>query len=197
MRILATLEVLLFVATAFGLRTLLHRRLTGSSGFAGLREGAGGLERLAGALLVLVFSLAPVAPWIGRPLWQVGPGLGAVLGALGLALTLAAQHQMGASWRIGVDARARTALVTSGLFAWVRNPIFSAMILSILGLALAVPTPLALALPPALVVALQLQVRLVEEPYLVSAFGEPYRAWAARTGRFVPGVGRLRPRGAD
>jgi protein-S-isoprenylcysteine O-methyltransferase Ste14 len=192
MRTLATLEVLLFLATAFGLRTLVHRRRTGSSGFVGLREGASGLERIAGALLALVFLLAPVAPWIGRPLWQVGQGLGAVLGVLGLALTLAAQHQMGASWRIGVDTRARTALVTSGLFAWVRNPIFSAMILSILGLALAVPTPLALGLPPVLVVSLQLQVRLVEEPHLVSVFGEPYRAWAARTGRFVPWVGRLR-----
>lgn len=39
---------------------------------------------------------------------------------------------------------------------------------------------------------LALQVRLVEEPYLLRTHGEVYRDWAARTGRFLPGVGRLR-----
>ena len=31
---------------------------------------------------------------------------------------------------------------------------------------------------------------LVEEPNLVAVHGEPYRRWAAATGRFVPGLGR-------
>jgi protein-S-isoprenylcysteine O-methyltransferase Ste14 len=37
---------------------------------------------------------------------------------------------MGASWRIGVDPSERTDLVTGGAFALVRNPIFSAMLLT-------------------------------------------------------------------
>lgn len=36
-----------------------------------------------------------------------------------------------------------------------------------------------------------MQVRLVEEPYLLRAHGHDHRAYAARTGRFLPGVGRL------
>ncbi len=40
--------------------------------------------------------------------------------------------------------------------------------------------------------ALELQVRAVEEPHLQAEHGERYRAYAARAGRFVPGVGRLR-----
>jgi protein-S-isoprenylcysteine O-methyltransferase Ste14 len=43
----------------------------------------------------------------------------------------------------------------------------------------------------ALVVALELQVRVVEEPYLLRTQDEPYAAYASRVGRFVPGVGRI------
>jgi protein-S-isoprenylcysteine O-methyltransferase Ste14 len=41
------------------------------------------------------------------------------------------------------------------------------------------------------VVAVQLQVRLVEEPYLRRLHGETYADYAQRVGRFFPGVGRL------
>jgi protein-S-isoprenylcysteine O-methyltransferase Ste14 len=34
-------------------------------------------------------------------------------------------------------------------------------------------------------------VRLVEEPYLERVHGEAYRAYAERTGRFVPRIGRV------
>lgn len=191
MKTVATVEIVVFYLTAFGLRSLVQWRRTGATGFAGVRAGAGALERFAATLLVLALVLAPVAPWVGEPLWSGGHAAGAAIGAAGIALTLVAQMQMGASWRIGVDEGSRTELVTSGVFAVVRNPIFSAMILAALGLCLAVPTALALAVPPLLLVALELQVRRVEEPYLVRVHGEPYRAWAARTGRFVPWLGRL------
>jgi protein-S-isoprenylcysteine O-methyltransferase Ste14 len=39
--------------------------------------------------------------------------------------------------------------------------------------------------------ALELQVRAVEEPYLIRSHGDAYRAYAARVGRFLPGIGRL------
>lgn len=42
----------------------------------------------------------------------------------------------------------------------------------------------------ALVAAVQLQVRVVEEPYLRTVHGAAYETYAARTGRFVPGLGR-------
>jgi protein-S-isoprenylcysteine O-methyltransferase Ste14 len=43
-------------------------------------------------------------------------------------------------------------------------------------------------------VALEIQIRLVEEPYLERVHGDAYRRYATATGRFVPGVGRLRRR---
>jgi len=81
--------------------------------------------------------------------------------------------------------------VTTGPFALVRNPIFTAMAVTSLGLTLMVPNPVAALGFAVLVVAVQMQVRAVEEPYLLAVHGEAYRRYAARVGRFVPGVGRL------
>src|SRR5687768_2998394 len=108
----------------------------------------------------------------------------------GMAATLYAQLAMGASWRVGVDATERTSLVTDGPFAVVRNPIFTAMFLASLGLALLVGNLVALAGFVALVASVEAQVRLVEEPYLLRVHGESYREYAGRVGRFVPGLGR-------
>lgn len=192
MRTLVTLEFLALVLLTFGLRSFLHWRATGQTGIVRPRGNARAVEHVAQSLAVLAFVLVPIAPWIGEPLWNGGQVFGAVLALVGIVLAFVAQLQMGRSWRIGVDATERTELVTTGLFALVRNPIFSGLMLVALGVALAVPTPLAVAVPPLLLLAIELQVRFVEEPYLVRTHGAPYLDWAARTGRFVPGIGRLK-----
>jgi protein-S-isoprenylcysteine O-methyltransferase Ste14 len=102
---------------------------------------------------------------------------------------------MGASWRIGVDPGERTQLVTSGPFALVRNPIFAAMLPTALGLTLLVPSWVAFVGLVGLMLALELQVRVVEEPYLLSVHREEYAVYSARVGRFLPGVGRIRRAG--
>jgi protein-S-isoprenylcysteine O-methyltransferase Ste14 len=66
------------------------------------------------------------------------------------------------------------------------------MLLGSFGLVLVVPNVWAIAGLVALVVAVELQVRRIEEPYLLGTHGDRYRAYARRVGRFVPGVGRLR-----
>lgn len=118
---------------------------------------------------------------------------GASVAAVAGVLTVVAQAQMGASWRIGVQAGERTELITHGLYAHVRNPIFTGMITFAAGLALLVPnapTLVGAALAAAIIVA---QVRMVEEPHLRSAHGAAYQVWAAHAGRFVPGIGRSLP----
>ena len=73
----------------------------------------------------------------------------------------------------------------------MRNPIFTAMVAAQAGVALMVPTWVSGLALAALVAAVQLQVRAVEEPYLRGVHGADYDAYAARAGRFVPGIGRL------
>ena len=59
------------------------------------------------------------------------------------------------------------------------------------GLTLLASNALAISSFAVLLVALEIQVRAVEEPYLLRTHGEAYRRYAAGTGRFVPGIGRL------
>jgi protein-S-isoprenylcysteine O-methyltransferase Ste14 len=202
----ATVALLCFALyglLAFGLRTLIQLRRTGSSGFKGIGGRPGSIEWIGGVLFAGAIALGVAAPVcdlldVVDPVGALdGTGAhvaGAVLFAAGLALTLAAQLGMGSSWRIGVDESERTDLVTGGLFAVVRNPIYSGMLPASVGIALMVPNVLALAAAVALLVGLEIQTRRVEEPYLLATHGESYRAYASRVGRFVPGVGKLRPR---
>lgn len=99
---------------------------------------------------------------------------------------------MGESWRGDVDPEARTPLVTDGPFRLVRNPILTCTAATAVGLALMVPNILSVLMLAASVAGMQIQVRLVEEPYLERVHGEAYRRYASRTGRFVPSIGRLR-----
>jgi protein-S-isoprenylcysteine O-methyltransferase Ste14 len=103
---------------------------------------------------------------------------------------LLSQSAMGASRRVGVDEGETTALVTGGPFRLVRNPIFTAMATTSIGWTLLVPSSFSLA---ALITAIELQVRVVEEPYLIRTHGSDHRTHASITGRFVPALGRLSP----
>ena len=160
-------------------------------------------QRVLGALLGLF--LAALAAWSmlcawlepGRlgilPLATQWGALGWLLFLGGLVLTLVAQAQMGASWRIGIDDRP-TQLVTSGLFALSRNPIFFGMFLTLAGVVLISPAAWTLSGGAVALVVVSLQVRL-EERNLAAIHGSTYIRYASRVGRFVPWLGRLRPRG--
>lgn len=200
--VLTGLALILFitgVVLTLGVRTWAHRRRTGSSGFNGITGNPGSAEWWGGVLFVAALLLAGVGlvlaatgttPVItGIP--TLARWLGMVTTLTGFALVLIAQTAMGASWRIGVDDSERTDLVSTGLFAHVRNPIFTAMCLALGGLALMAPTPLTLAAVASLVTAVELQVRVVEEPYLLASHGTTYAQYAARVGRFLPRLGRL------
>ncbi|NAS21958.1 isoprenylcysteine carboxylmethyltransferase family protein [Herbidospora sp. NEAU-GS84] len=178
------------LALAFGHRSWAQWRATGSTGFVGIREPVLSLGWWGGMLFVLSIALtvaAPVLELAGITPATVEPmAVGLVFAVAGLILTLAAQNAMGASWRVGVDADERTDLVTSGVFGLVRNPIFTAMVVALAGLPLLVPTWVSLAALLSLVAAVEIQVRVVEEPYLIRVHGAAFTTYMARTGRFVP-----------
>jgi protein-S-isoprenylcysteine O-methyltransferase Ste14 len=190
---------LIYLLLAFGLRTWIQYRRTGDSGFR-FKARAGSLEWAAGVLFTLALIAGGIAAVLDATdaIEPIDAFDSAGVRATGIAVfiaglfgTLYAQLAMGSSWRVGVDDAERTELVTSGPFATVRNPIFSAMLPTTLGLAMLVPNIVAVVALAALFVAVQLQVRLVEEPYLLKTHGETYREYAARVGRFVPRLGRL------
>ena len=196
--VLALVLCVLGLGFSFGWCTLTQWRRTGDTGLR-LRAGrVGSVTWWAKLLFVgaLALELAgPVAALAGlSPMSTLDrPGfrtVGTVLAVVGVLTSIAAQLDLGGSWRIGVDPRERTDLVTGGIFALARNPIFTAMVVTAAGLALMVPNPVALVAVVILVVSVQLQVRAVEEPYLARTHGPAYAAYTARVGRFVPLLGR-------
>lgn len=188
------------------LRTVQQLWATGSSGFNGFRGSRTPAAQLAGICFVLAVLIGLAAPLLAGvagtalPLGDIGGGglelpwllAGTVAMIGGLIVGVIAQQQMGASWRIGVDPREQTTLITSGLFAVIRNPIFTALVAVQLGTVLLVPTWLSLLGLALMVAGCQLQTRVVEEPYLARIHGDRYRRYVSRAGRFLPGLGRLR-----
>jgi protein-S-isoprenylcysteine O-methyltransferase Ste14 len=195
--------ILLYIVVALVLRMLIQIRMTGSTGITGMADMQRAplpdrFARVASvvALLLVVDSQIRVlvggGETIGDRYGTLCVIVGLTLYTVGLVITFVAQLQMGASWRIGTNPDDHTDLVTRGLFASVRNPIYSAMGLAILGVVLTSPTVLGIVAVVLGLVVAEMQVRLVEEPHLRREHDDTYVRYAATTGRFVPGIGRLR-----
>ena len=193
--------LVVFGGLAFFVRVAIQLRRTGSTGLIGLRRGAGPLDWLSGilfiagmamgvtsAVLVLCDSLEPFDALDVDGVHAIG----IVLAAAGGLAVFAAQLGMGESWRIGVSEDQGTDLVTGGWFSICRNPIYTSMIVGWTGFALMVPTWLGFGAVLVIALGLELQVRAVEEPYLLRTHGDEYGRYASGVGRFVPGIGQLR-----
>lgn len=199
---LAIWTLVAFGVLTFGVRVAIQLRRTGKTGLIGLRQGAGPVDWLSGILFIAGMAMGAASPvFVLRDDFETIDALdvdalhviGIVLAAIGGLAVFGAQLGMGESWRIGVSDEERTDLVTGGWFSICRNPIYTSMLVGWTGIALIVPTWLGFAAVAVIAAGLELQVRFVEEPYLVRIHGEAYRDYASRVGRFVPGLGRLRP----
>ena len=197
--LLALSLLVLFYVVVFGLRTWQHLRTTGSTGFHGISGRPGSAEWIGGVLFVIGIvlgffaALGELLGWL-VPLWQPGPwgvAAGVTITLAGILSTYASQISMGSAWRIGVREDERTQLIVGGAFKVVRNPVFSCMLLTATGMLLLLPNAMSIAALASLLTAVELQVRVVEEPYLLRTHGRRYRDYARRVGRFIPGFGRL------
>ena len=198
--VISLLLFAVFAVLGFGWRSWEQRRRTGSTGFKGISGRTGSIEWFAGVGFVaalLAAVLAPVLQLLGvvSPVGALSApwieAAGIAIAVIGIVATVFAQLGMGDSWRIGVDPNETTTLVRSGVFGVVRNPVFTAMIVFGVGIALVTPNPVAIAGFVLLVATIELQVRVVEETYLLSKHGDAYRDYLAEVGRFIPGVGRV------
>ncbi|MGW7286106.1 methyltransferase family protein, partial [Streptomyces sp. NPDC054847] len=181
---------------ACGVRALLQLRRTGDAGFRGISGRPGEASWWVGVLFVTALlggTVAPVAALAGLPTAAVTAvqWTGLVVTLAGMAATLAAQTTTGASWRVGVNAGERTMLVTGGLFAHVRNPVFTAMAVTALGLVLMVPSWVSLLAWPAWSPLSSSRSASSRSPTSGPCTALRYAAYTTRTGRFFPKSGRL------
>jgi len=167
-----------------------------------VRRGGEGRRPWAvmGSLVFLVLVPGTVAGWVPFRLtgWQMrGPMLGSsvvrVVGA-GLivagALSLLESFGRFASVGLGTPAPVAppTALVVSGQYRYVRNPMYVAVLGCTLGQGLLLGSAVLLEYAAALWLLFHLFVVLYEEPTLEAKFGEPYGAYRQRVRRWLPRV---------
>lgn len=139
-------------------------------------------------LSVLLFSFAPTyytylipIPYLIHPNIQIGALVAIHLGMVWITI---AQYQMDKSWRVGIDEANPTDLVTTGLFAFSRNPIFLGMLISIFGLFLAIPNAIMLLAAVASYWLIHIQIRL-EEEFLGKQHGQAFHTYKQTTRRLL------------
>lgn len=139
---------------------------------------------IAAAGLALGFALDALWP---SPILPSGLqyGLGFALLLVGVALAGLAVWQFHRAGTAVPTWQAASRLVTHGLYARSRNPIYIALGLIHAGLAVAADAPLVLASLPAVLLVLHFGVILREERYLDARFGEPYRRYRASVRRWL------------
>ena len=135
---------------------------------------------------VIAFVISPPSmAWSSVPLpaWMrwTGVGIGAIAGLL---LTWTLSH-LGVNLTDTVVTRKQHTLVTSGPYAWVRHPFYTSTALAVGANSLATANWFVFT-TGALVFALLVIRCRREEANLIARFGEDYRAYARRTGRFLP-----------
>ncbi len=117
-----------------------------------------------------------------RP-WQWA---GALLCALGLGFAVWARVHLGRNWGMPMSLREGHELVTTGPYAYVRHPIYTGILLAMLGSALAVPFAWISAF--ALFFVYFVYSALVEERMMAEQFPQSYPAYKARTRMLIPFV---------
>ncbi len=128
------------------------------------------------------FSLPP--PAVSKALGVIG----LTCFSLGNLLICWSRAALGRSFRLGaVPPEGSDELVTRGPFAFVRHPMYSAVLLLSLGLGLMLRSYLFLGCCAALVAAF-IQLIPVEEAQLRESYGEAYDDYSRKTRRLVPFV---------
>jgi protein-S-isoprenylcysteine O-methyltransferase Ste14 len=183
----------LFFLLAFVWRSVVVYRSSGKNPFVLPAEDSahGYVGRAFKALIAAVALLVTLDAVHPGALGPIGLLQIPALEVTGWALLLAslgwllvAQAHMGISWRVGIDSKNATPLVSHGLFAVSRNPIFLAMRINLLGLFFVLPNGATLAVLVAGELLMQIQVRL-EEAHLASLHGEAFAQYAKRVRRWL------------
>jgi protein-S-isoprenylcysteine O-methyltransferase Ste14 len=125
----------------------------------------------------MAWSSMPLPIWLR---W-VGVGIGAISGSL-LVWTF---HTLGKNLTDTVVTRKQHTLVTSGPYRFVRHPFYDCVALAVLANSLATANWFILLTGGFLFVLMVIRTR-IEEEKLLARFGDDYRAYMNRTGRFLP-----------
>jgi protein-S-isoprenylcysteine O-methyltransferase Ste14 len=148
-----------------------------------------GLTGMAGFIAYLIHPPSMAWAAVPLPLWLRWTGVG--LGFLASVLLVWMFRTLGKNLTDTVVTRKQHALVTTGPYRWVRHPLYSSAALAITGNSLTMANWFLFAAGGLMLVLLVIRTRK-EEDNLIARFGNDYRDYMKRTGRFMPRWARVR-----
>jgi protein-S-isoprenylcysteine O-methyltransferase Ste14 len=155
------------------------------------REGFASFAIRVIAFLILIAVLALFAinpPWLSALTFPLPGGLrwaGFGLGLLSVGLLAWTEAELGSLWSAQLQLRQEHQLITSGPYARVRHPLYTAMYGLGLAFALVTASWIFVAFLALVVAGMGSRVGK-EEQMMLEEFGEEYRAYMRRTGRYFP-----------
>jgi protein-S-isoprenylcysteine O-methyltransferase Ste14 len=158
----------------------------------GVKTGQTRWTRFAGvrvAIILVVLLLLRLRILKGRQAVTHDPWLqiiGLIIFLLGLALAVWARIYLGRNWGMPMSEKADPELVTTGPYSTVRHPIYSGIILAMMGTAVAVSVYWLVAV--ALVGAYFIYSATMEERYLAEQFPDTYPRYKQSTKMLIPFV---------
>lgn len=114
--------------------------------------------------------------------------LGAVLTAAGVGLAIWSRLHLGRQWSSGVVVRAEHELIATGPYSRIRHPIYTGMLLGMLGTAVVVGEWRGLLAVLIATIGFTFKARK-EERFMVEEFGPAYEEHRRRTGFLLPRLG--------
>ena len=138
---------------------------------------------LALTAAAVLHARIPIA--LGMPSFEWGMAGGITLMLLGFTLGISAFLQMRKNGTTVEPGHRPTALVTRGIFARTRNPIYLGMLLLVLAVALMTDGAWFIAAAVVLWVALDRLVIASEERMIGETFGQEYAAYRQRVRRWI------------
>lgn len=112
---------------------------------------------------------------------------GVLLLLLGFGFAVWARIVLGRNWSGMVTVKEDHTLITRGPYAWVRHPIYTGILLALLGTAITLGTILNLVEVPVVAFAFWLKLR-TEEKFMYETFGEQYTAYRQHVKALIPHV---------
>ncbi|HEY7826360.1 MAG TPA: isoprenylcysteine carboxylmethyltransferase family protein [Candidatus Acidoferrales bacterium] len=114
--------------------------------------------------------------------------LGAAITVAGVGLAIWARRHLGKNWSAEVTIREGHSLIRTGPYRYIRHPIYSGMLLGILGTAIAVGEYRGLAALAVFWIGWAQKARK-EESFLAQEFGRAFAEHKRVTGFFLPRIG--------
>ena len=146
------------------------------------------LHKVELLLSVATLSIVPVQLLSILLDWSLLPSsarfTGFLIGLLGDLIFLVAVLTMRDSWRAGIPEKDKTEFVSSGIYAFSRNPAFLGFDFMYVGVCLLFCNPLTILFSAFAMVMLHLQI-LQEEQFLEHTFGDTYRNYKKQVFRYL------------